>query len=167
MGDIHAAPPVVRIHSQCLTGDVFGSLRCDCRLQLELAMRRIAKEGAGILLYEAEEGRGIGLMPKLKAYQLQDQGLDTVEANIELGFAADCREYELPAEVLKLLGVRSVRLMTNNPEKVAALESAGIAVVERVSAEVEPLETFADYVRTKQEKMGHIVDSVTAEEKAS
>jgi len=130
-------------------------------------MRRIAKEGAGILLYEAEEGRGIGLMPKLKAYQLQDQGLDTVEANIELGFAADCREYELPAEVLKLLGVRSVRLMTNNPEKVAALESAGIAVVERVSAEVEPLETFADYVRTKQEKMGHIVDSVTAEEKAS
>ena len=164
MGDIHAAPPVVRIHSQCLTGDVFGSLRCDCRLQLELAMRRIAKEGAGILLYEAEEGRGIGLMPKLKAYQLQDQGLDTVEANIELGFAADCREYELPAEVLKLLGVRSVRLMTNNPEKVAALESAGIAVVERVSAEVEPLETFADYVRTKQEKMGHIVDSVSTGE---
>jgi GTP cyclohydrolase II len=164
MGDIHSAPPVVRIHSQCLTGDVFGSLRCDCRLQLELAMRRIAKEGAGILLYEAQEGRGIGLMPKLKAYELQDQGLDTVEANVELGFAADCREYELPAEALKMLGVNAVRLITNNPEKVAALESAGIAVVERVSAEVEPLESFADYVRTKQEKMGHIVDSVATGE---
>jgi GTP cyclohydrolase II len=164
MGDIHSAPPVVRIHSQCLTGDVFGSLRCDCRLQLELALRRIADEGAGILLYEAQEGRGIGLMPKLKAYELQDRGLDTVEANVELGFAADCREYELPAEVLKLLGVNAVRLITNNPEKVAALESAGIAVVERVSAEVEPLESFAGYVRTKQEKMGHIVDSVVAGE---
>jgi GTP cyclohydrolase II len=166
MGDIHSSPPVVRIHSQCLTGDVFGSLRCDCRLQLELAMRRIAKEGAGILLYEAQEGRGIGLMPKLRAYELQDQGLDTVEANVELGFAADCREYELPAEALKLLGVSSVRLITNNPEKVAALESAGIAVVERVSAEVEPLDSFADYVRTKQEKMGHIVDSVASGERA-
>src|SRR5664279_5486419 len=121
MGDIHSVPPVVRIHSQCLTGDVFGSLRCDCRLQLELAMRRIAKEGAGILLYEAQEGRGIGLMAKLKAYELQDQGMDTVEANIELGYAADCREYELPAEVLKLLGIKKVRLITNNPEKVACL----------------------------------------------
>ncbi len=163
MGDIHSAPPVVRIHSQCLTGDVFGSLRCDCRLQLELAMGRIAEEGAGILLYEAQEGRGIGLMAKLRAYELQDQGLDTVEANVELGFAADCREYELPAEVLKLLGVTKVRLITNNPEKVAALESAGIEVTERVSAEVEPLESFAGYLRTKQEKMGHIVDSVVGE----
>jgi GTP cyclohydrolase II len=160
MGDIHAAPPVVRIHSQCLTGDVFGSLRCDCRLQLELALRRIAKEGAGILLYEEKEGRGIGLMAKLKAYELQDQGMDTVEANVELGFAADCRAYELPAEVLKLLGVSKVRLMTNNPQKVAALESAGIQVTERVSAEVEPQESFAGYVRTKQEKMGHIQDSL-------
>jgi GTP cyclohydrolase II len=160
MGDIHAAPPVVRIHSQCLTGDVFGSLRCDCRLQLELALRRIAQEGAGILLYEEQEGRGIGLMAKLKAYELQDRGMDTVEANVELGFAADCRAYELPAEVLKLLGVTSVRLMTNNPQKVAALESAGIQVTERVSAEVEPQESFAGYVRTKQEKMGHIQDSV-------
>ncbi|MGA3011107.1 MAG: GTP cyclohydrolase II [Terracidiphilus sp.] len=158
MGDIHSAPPVVRIHSQCLTGDVFGSLRCDCRLQLELAMGRIAKEGAGILLYEQQEGRGIGLMAKLKAYELQDQGMDTVEANVELGFAADCREYELPAEVLKLLGVKQVRLITNNPEKVSALESAGIAVVERVSAEVAPQDSFADYVRTKHEKMGHITD---------
>jgi GTP cyclohydrolase II len=158
MGDIHAAPPLVRIHSQCLTGDVFGSLRCDCRLQLELAMRHIAAEGAGILLYEEKEGRGIGLMAKLRAYELQDQGLDTVEANVELGFAADCREYELPAEVLKLLGVKSVRLMTNNPAKVAALEAAGILVTERVSAEVELQESFAGYVRTKQEKMGHIQD---------
>jgi GTP cyclohydrolase II len=158
MGDINVAPPLVRIHSQCLTGDVFGSLRCDCRLQLELALRRIAQEGAGILLYEEQEGRGIGLMAKLKAYELQDQGMDTVEANVELGFAADCREYELPAEVLKLLGVTKVRLMTNNPAKVAALETAGIQVTERVSAEVEPLESFASYLRTKQEKMGHIQD---------
>jgi GTP cyclohydrolase II len=160
MGDIHGAPPVVRIHSQCLTGDVFGSLRCDCRLQLELALSRIAEEGAGILLYEQQEGRGIGLMAKLKAYELQDHGLDTVEANVELGFAADCREYELPAEVLKQLGVKQVRLMTNNPEKVAALESAGIAVTERVSAEVVPQESFERYLRTKHEKMGHIVESV-------
>src|ERR1035437_1777228 len=159
MGDIHSAPPVVRIHSQCLTGDVFGSLRCDCRLQLELALGRIAEEGAGILLYEQQEGRGIGLMGKLKAYELQDQGMDTVEANVELGFAADCREYELPAEVLKLLGVSRVRLITNNPEKVAALESAGITVVERVSAEVEPQESFERYLRTKHEKMGHILES--------
>ncbi len=160
MGDIHSAPPLVRIHSQCLTGDVFGSLRCDCRLQLELALRTIAQEGAGILLYEQQEGRGIGLMAKLKAYELQDQGLDTVEANVELGFAPDCRAYELPAEALKLLGVAAVRLMTNNPEKVAALESAGITVTERVSAEVEAQDSFERYLRTKQEKMGHILDSV-------
>lgn len=158
MGDIHSAPPLVRIHSQCLTGDVFGSLRCDCRLQLELALKQIAAEGAGILLYEQQEGRGIGLMAKLCAYELQDHGLDTVEANVELGFAADCRAYELPAEVLKLLGVTQVRLITNNPEKVAALENSGIEVTERISAEVEPQEGFADYVRTKQEKMGHISD---------
>ncbi len=160
MGDIHGAPPIVRIHSQCLTGDVFGSLRCDCRLQLELALSKIAEEGAGILLYEQQEGRGIGLMAKLKAYELQDQGLDTVEANVELGYAPDCREYELPAEVLKQLGVSKVRLITNNPEKVAALESAGIAVMERVSAEVVPQESFERYLKTKQEKMGHILDHV-------
>jgi len=161
MGDIHSAPPVVRIHSQCLTGDVFGSLRCDCRLQLELALRTIAEEGAGILLYEQQEGRGIGLMAKLKAYELQDHGLDTVEANVELGFAPDCRAYELPAEVLKLLGVSAVRLMTNNPEKVAALQAAGVEVTERVSAEVEAQDTFERYLRTKQEKMGHIFDSIS------
>ncbi len=162
MGDVHSAPPLVRIHSQCLTGDVFGSLRCDCRLQLELALAKIAEEGAGILLYEQQEGRGIGLMAKLKAYELQDQGFDTVEANEELGFAADCRAYELPAEALKLMGVARARLMTNNPEKVAALESAGITVTERVSAEVESQETFERYLRTKQEKMGHIFDRSNA-----
>jgi GTP cyclohydrolase II len=165
MGDVHSAPPLVRIHSQCLTGDVFGSLRCDCRLQLELALKSIADEGAGILLYEQQEGRGIGLMAKLRAYELQDQGLDTVEANVELGFAADCRAYELPGEALKLLGVKRVRLMTNNPEKVAALEAAGIEVVERVSAEVEAQESFAGYLRTKQEKMGHLSDSSVVPER--
>jgi len=156
MGDIHAAPPLVRIHSQCLTGDVFGSLRCDCRLQLELALSAISAESSGILLYEQQEGRGIGLMAKLNAYELQDHGLDTVEANVELGFAPDCRAYELPAEVLKLLRVSAVRLMTNNPEKVAALEAAGVTVTERVSAEVETQDSFERYLRTKQEKMGHI-----------
>ena len=166
MGDIHSAPPLVRIHSQCLTGDVFGSLRCDCRLQLELALTKIAAAGAGILLYEQQEGRGIGLMAKLKAYELQDQGMDTVEANVKLGFAADCRGYELPAEVLNQMGVKTVRLMTNNPEKVAALEAAGIKVAERVSAEVEPQETFAAYLRTKQEKMGHLLEMVVSEDQS-
>jgi GTP cyclohydrolase II len=164
MGDIHSRPPLVRIHSQCLTGDVFGSLRCDCRLQLEMALTKIAAEGAGILLYEQQEGRGIGLMAKLKAYELQDAGRDTVEANVELGFEADYREYGLPARVLKMLGVSQVKLMTNNPDKVAALESGGIAVVERISAEVEPQETFAAYLRTKQEKMGHIVETLVSDE---
>jgi GTP cyclohydrolase II len=163
MGDIQSKPPLVRIHSQCLTGDVFGSLRCDCRLQLELALSKIGQEGAGILLYEQQEGRGIGLMAKLRAYELQDQGLDTVEANEELGFAADCREFELPAEVLHLLGVRAVRLITNNPEKVSALETGGIAVVERVSAEVVPQESFEKYLKTKHEKMGHIVEALETE----
>ena len=158
MGDIHSAPPLVRIHSQCLTGDVFGSLRCDCRLQLELALSKISQEGAGILLYEQQEGRGIGLMAKLRAYELQDHGLDTVEANEELGYAADCRAFELPAEVLKLMNVSSVRLITNNPEKVAALEAGGISVVDRISAEVIPQESFEKYLKTKQEKMGHISD---------
>jgi GTP cyclohydrolase II len=166
MGNIHSTPPLVRIHSQCLTGDVFGSLRCDCRLQLELALQKISEAGAGILLYEQQEGRGIGLMAKLRAYELQDQGMDTVEANVKLGFAADCREYELPAKVLQQLGVKSVRLMTNNPEKVAAMEQAGIAVAERVSAEVAPQETFAAYLKTKQEKMGHLLEMVIAEDQS-
>src|SRR6202012_1192943 len=163
MGDVHAAPPLVRIHSQCLTGDVFHSLRCDCRLQLEMALSKIAEAGAGILLYEQKEGRGIGLMAKLRAYELQDQGLDTVEANLKLGFQPDCREFELPAEILKLLHVSSVRLITNNPDKVEALEAVGIRVVERISAEVEPLETFERYVQVKQEKMGHIIDRALPE----
>src|ERR1700761_9599834 len=158
MGDIHSTPPLVRIHSQCLTGDVFGSLRCDCRLQLELALSKISQQGAGILLYEQQEGRGIGLMAKLRAYELQDHGRDTVEANEELGFAADCRAFELPAEALKMLRVSAVRLITNNPEKMAALEAGGIQVVERVSAEVEPQESFEKYLKTKHEKMGHILD---------
>jgi len=166
MGNIHSTPPLVRIHSQCLTGDVFGSLRCDCRLQLEIALQKISEAGAGILLYEQQEGRGIGLMAKLRAYELQDQGMDTVEANVKLGFAADCREYELPAKVLQQLGVKSVRLMTNNPEKVAAMEQAGIAVAERVSAEVAPQETFAAYLKTKQEKMGHLLEMVIAEDQS-
>ncbi len=156
MGDIHSAPPLVRIHSQCLTGDVFGSMRCDCRQQLELALSMIADAGAGILLYEKQEGRGIGLMAKLQAYELQDKGLDTIEANEQLGFDADYRQYALPAEALKQLGVKQVRLISNNPEKVAALENAGIEVVERVSAEVEPYETSEQYLRTKKEKMGHL-----------
>jgi len=164
MGDIHSAPPIVRIHSQCLTGDVFGSLRCDCRLQLELALGKIRDEGAGILLYEQQEGRGIGLMAKLRAYELQDHGRDTVEANEELGYAADCRGFELPAEVLKLLNVPSVRLITNNPEKVAALEAGGITVAERISAEVESQETFEKYMKTKHEKMGHILESLITED---
>ena len=156
MGDNHSSPPLVRIHSQCLTGDVFGSLRCDCRQQLELALSLIASEGAGILIYEQQEGRGIGLMPKLQAYELQDSGLDTVEANERLGFKADHREFELPAEILKSLGVRAVRLLSNNPDKVAALERAGIKVSERVPCEVSPSEHAEEYLRTKKEKLGHL-----------
>ncbi len=157
MGDIHAAPPIVRIHSQCLTGDVFHSLRCDCRQQLELALATIAEAGTGILLYEQQEGRGIGLMAKLRAYELQDKGLDTIEANLELGYEADCRHFELPAAILKQMGVKSVRLITNNPEKVEALEQAGIKVVERISAIVPTEPTNERYLATKREKMGHLV----------
>jgi GTP cyclohydrolase II len=158
MGDIYSAPPIVRIHSQCLTGDVFHSLRCDCRQQLELALARITDEGSGILLYEQQEGRGIGLMAKLKAYELQDEGLDTVEANLKLGYKPDCREFELPAAILNQMGIKSVRLITNNPEKVEALESAGIVVAERISAEIAPEETFERYLKVKREKMGHLSD---------
>jgi len=156
MGDIHSAAPLVRIHSQCLTGDVFGSMRCDCRQQLELALSMISDAGAGILIYEQQEGRGIGLMAKLQAYELQDKGFDTVEANVELGYDNDYREYKLPSEVLRQLCVKQVRLISNNPDKVAAVEAAGIKVVERVSAEVEPYEHSEAYLRTKKEKMGHL-----------
>lgn len=158
MGNVLSGPPIVRLHSQCLTGDVFHSLRCDCGLQLEMALGAIAREGRGILIYEQQEGRGIGLMAKLKAYELQDQGLDTVEANVKLGFKPDCREFELPAAILKLMGARSIRLMTNNPEKVKAMESAGVRVVERVPAQVEVKDGFRDYLRVKRDKMGHLLD---------
>ena len=156
LGDIHSQPPLVRIHSQCLTGDVFGSLRCDCRQQLELALAMISAEGAGVLVYEEQEGRGIGLMAKLQAYELQDKGLDTVEANVRLGFAVDCRRYSLPVEVLRRLDITRVRLLSNNPDKVAALENAGIEVAERVPCEVEAHKYSAAYLRTKKEKLGHL-----------
>lgn len=159
MGDVQSAAPIVRIHSQCLTGDVFGSLRCDCRQQLELALAMIAESGTGILIYEQQEGRGIGLMPKLQAYALQDSGLDTVEANEKLGFKADQREFALPAEILKALGVTEVRLLSNNPDKVAALERGGIKVVERLPCEVSPSAHAEEYLKTKKEKLGHLFTS--------
>jgi len=159
MGDIHSSPPLVRIHSQCLTGDVFGSLRCDCRQQLEMALSMIADQGAGILIYEQQEGRGIGLMAKLQAYALQDAGLDTVEANERLGFKADQREFALPGEILNELGVKKLRLLSNNPEKVAAVEAAGVQVVERVPCEAGPNPDAEEYLKTKKEKMGHLFTS--------
>jgi GTP cyclohydrolase II len=159
MGDVRSAPPLVRIHSQCLTGDVFGSLRCDCRSQLEMALAMIAEERAGVLIYEQQEGRGIGLMAKLRAYELQDSGLDTVEANQRLGFKADHREFTLPAEILKSLGISHVRLLSNNPDKVAALERGGIEVTERVPCEVAPTTHAEDYLKTKKDKMGHLFTS--------
>ena len=159
MGDVHSTPPLVRVHSQCLTGDVFGSLRCDCRQQLEMALAMIAGEGAGVLVYEQQEGRGIGLMAKLQAYALQDAGLDTVEANERLGFKADHREFTLPGQILKALGIHQVRLLSNNPDKVAALENAGVKVVERVPCEVSPNPHAEDYLRTKKEKLGHLFSS--------
>jgi GTP cyclohydrolase II len=159
MGDIQSNNPLVRIHSQCLTGDVFGSLRCDCRQQLEMALSLIAHEGAGVLVYEQQEGRGIGLMAKLQAYELQDSGLDTVQANERLGFKPDHREFALPAEILKALGVSRVRLLSNNPDKVAALECAGVRVMERVPCEI-PLTAHAEeYLKTKKEKLGHLFTS--------
>ena len=159
MGDVTSAPPLVRIHSQCLTGDVFHSLRCDCRQQLELSLSMITEEGAGILIYEQQEGRGIGLMAKLQAYELQDSGLDTVEANERLGFKADHRDFTLPAEILKALGVTQVRLLSNNPDKVEALERGGVRVAERVPCEVTASPYAQDYLRTKREKLGHLFTS--------
>ena len=156
MGEVTSTPPLVRIHSQCLTGDVFGSLRCDCRQQLELALSMIASAGSGVLVYEQQEGRGIGLMAKLQAYELQDRGLDTVEANERLGFKADHREFALPAAVLRALGISAVRLLSNNPDKVGALEKAGIRVVERVPCEVESHAHSEHYLKTKKEKLGHL-----------
>jgi len=152
-----AKAPLVRIHSQCLTGDVFTSERCDCRAQLELSLDKIANEPSGVLLYLPQEGRGIGLLNKLKAYELQDEGLDTVEANNKLGFEADSRNYEFAAEALKALGVHRVRLLSNNPDKVAQLEKAGIQVVERVPCRPRTSRHSEKYLRTKKRKLGHLL----------
>lgn len=152
--------PLVRVHSQCLTGDVLASKRCDCRAQLELSLRKIAKAAGGILLYLPQEGRGIGLMNKLKAYELQDGGMDTVEANRRLGFAADSRDYSFSAEALKALGVRRVRLLSNNPDKVRQLERAGIRVVERVPCQPRVGRLSRGYLRTKKNKLGHVLGGV-------
>ena len=160
-GDITSQPsPILRIHSQCLTGDVFHSLRCDCRQQLELALDTITAHGSGLVIYEEQEGRGIGLMAKLRAYELQDQGLDTIEANVRLGYRSDHRDFSLPAEILRQMGITSVRLITNNPEKVAALEAHGVRVAERLSAEVAPTVTSESYLQVKREKMGHLIGSL-------
>ena len=159
MGDFSGgAPPLVRIHSQCLTGDVFHSLRCDCRAQLEIALTGIAREGRGLLIYEHQEGRGIGLLNKLRAYQLQDQGADTVEANERLGFDSDLRNYELPGAILQFFGLKAIRLLSNNPRKVEAVEKAGVTVVERIPCLADVLDTRIEYLRTKREKMGHLLE---------
>ena len=159
MGELGGGPPpLVRIHSQCLTGDVFHSLRCDCRAQLEIALQGIAQEGRGLLIYEHQEGRGIGLLNKLRAYELQDHGADTVEANERLGFDSDLRSYELPGIILQYFGLKAIRLLSNNPEKVEAVERAGVEVVERVPCLADVLDTSESYLRTKKEKMGHLLE---------
>lgn len=158
MGDLAGMPPLVRIHSQCLTGDVFHSLRCDCREQLEIALARIAEEGRGLVIYEPKEGRGIGLINKVRAYELQDQGADTVEANEQLGFAADLREYLLPGLIVRYFGVDKVRLLSNNPEKIEAMERAGVAVTERIPIIASDAEYARRYLDTKRSKMGHLID---------
>ena len=151
---------LVRIHSQCLTGDVFASDRCDCGEQLHTALRMIAESGLGVLVYQMQEGRGIGLINKIHAYELQDQGLDTVAANEHLGFRADHREYRMPAEILKYVGVRLIRLLSNNPEKVQGLEREGIRVEQRIPLEIAPRSSTQEYLKTKKEKLGHLLSKV-------
>ncbi len=158
-GDISSTTaPLVRIHSQCMTGDVFHSLRCDCRDQLHHALQRIAEEGAGVLVYEHQEGRGIGLMEKLRAYELQEKGLDTIEANLRLGHSVDMRDYILATEILRFLDIRSLRMMTNNPDKINAVSAAGIEIVERVSVDIAGGPHSARYLATKREKLGHLLN---------
>ncbi len=160
MGDISPdEPTLVRVHSQCLTSDVFGSLRCDCGEQLEMAMRQIAEEGRGVIVYMRQEGRGIGLHNKIRAYALQDQGMDTVEANQALGFPADRRDYGIGMQILVDLGVSNIRLLTNNPTKRAGLEGYGLNVVERVPIEIKPNSHNVRYLETKRKKLGHQLDS--------
>jgi GTP cyclohydrolase II len=159
LGNIHRGPPLVRIHSQCTTGEVFHSMRCDCYEQLHLALHAIADHGAGVIVYEHQEGRGIGLIEKLRAYQLQDQGLDTIEANLALGHAVDLRNYALSVQVLQFLHIHSLQLMTNNPEKIHAVRSAGIEIARRVSADVPANPHSAEYLATKRNKLGHLFNS--------
>jgi 3,4-dihydroxy 2-butanone 4-phosphate synthase/GTP cyclohydrolase II len=158
-GEMNAdTPTLIRIHSQCLTGDVFGSIKCDCGPQLHRAMEMIEAEGRGAIVYQQQEGRGIGIINKIRAYALQDEGADTVEANEKLGFAVDAREYQQCAEILFDLGLCKVRVMSNNPDKIRALEEAGLQVLERVPIEVESEEPAAHYLKTKKEKLGHLID---------
>jgi len=161
MGDLTHGVPLLRIHSQCFTGEILGSLRCDCHGQLEMAMRAIADEGRGLVIYEYQEGRGIGLMAKLQAYELQDAGIDTIEANHALGFKADFRDFSLAAAILHDLHIPRVRLLTNNPRKARALSDAGIEVVERLPCEVGPTAHSLAYLQTKKQKMGHTLALLT------
>src|SRR3954467_15318374 len=160
LGDLTEGAPLLRIHSQCLTGEVLGSLRCDCNDQLEAAMRAIAEEGRGLVIYEYQEGRGIGLMAKLQAYGLQDTGLDTVEANHALGFAADCRDFKLPAAIMHQLGIGRVRLLSNNPKKSLALVDAGVEVTAQIPCEASPTAHSLAYLQTKKTRMGHALTLV-------